>query len=471
MTAQELAYKPITELAQLIRSREISPVELVQTYLERIERYDGFLKSYITVCREEALQAAREAEKAVLAGQGLGPLHGIPIALKDQFFTRGIRTTCGSRIWSEFVPDYDATVVAKLREAGAIILGKLNMTEWATPLTLNFPYGQPRNPWNPDHDAGGSSTGSGIAPAAGLCAGAMGEDTGGSIRRPASYNSCVGLRPSWGRVSVHGVVPGSWSQDTAGPLTRTVADCALLLKAIAGYDPKDNVSANLPVPDYLRRLDGEVKGMRIGVIREALYADFIHPEVQAGVQTAAKLLEGLGATVEEVSIPLLPLTGVLSAATGSERTAFHWSYLMTRPRDFDAAVRKWELIPGLLPAGLYQRAMQARSLVRAQVLGACNRYSVLLSAALPAPPPTIEETKRPLRTREEASAQLKRFSFAAPSTVSATPAISIPGGFTRAGLPFGIQIIAKRFDEESVFRVAHAYEQHTEWHTRRPPLP
>ena len=467
---EELAYKPITELARLIRDREVSPVELVQAYLDRIDRYDDGLKAYITVLRDEALDAAREAESAVMAGGELGPMHGIPIGVKDQFYTRGVRTTCGSRIMAEFVPDYDATLVTRLRDAGAILLGKLNMTEFATPQTINFTFGQPRNPWNPDYEAGTSSAGSGIAPAAGLCAGAIGEDTGGSIRHPAAHDGCVGLRPSWGRVSLHGMVPGGWAKDTAGPLTRTVADCALMMGVIAGHDPQDPFSSTLPVPDYSASLHGDVKGMRIGIITELIHAEHIDPEVQAVVREAARVLEGLGAHVEEVSIPLAPIMGIVNAAIGSERIAIQWSDLMSRPRDYDVAVRRPALVPGLLPAALHQRALQALHLIRAQVLEACDRYDVLLSPTRPTPPALIEDTKKLPRSKEEALLALRRFSFTSPAALSATPAISVPCGFTQGGLPIGLQLQAKRFDEASVFRAAHAYEQATPWHTMRPPL-
>ena len=295
-TDAPLPYKPILELAHLIVTRQVSPVELTETYLDRIGRYDGALKSYITVLPDLARLAAKDAERSLVAGQPLGALHGIPLAYKDEFYTKGVLTTCGSSILSKFVPEYDATAVAKLGQAGAVLLGKLNMTEWATPLTLDFHYGQPCNPWNLEHDAGGSSTGSGSATAAALCAGSLGEDTGGSIRRPAAHNSCVGLRPSWGRVSMHGVIPDMWSQDTVGPLTRTVADCALMMNIIAGYDPNDIWSANLPVPDYTAVLDGNVKGMRVGIVKEILDAAHLHPEVRSRTKEAAKRFEGIGAT-------------------------------------------------------------------------------------------------------------------------------------------------------------------------------
>ncbi|MFQ6026937.1 MAG: amidase, partial [Dehalococcoidia bacterium] len=469
-TDAPLAYKPITELAHLIRTRQLSPVELTNLYLDRIGRFDGELKSYITVTPEIARAEAQEAERRLAAGENLGPLHGIPLAYKDEYYTRGVRTTCGSMILSEFVPDYDATAVAKLQQAGVTMLGKLNMTEWATPLTLEFPFGHPRNPWNLEHDAGGSSTGSGSATAAALCAASLGEDTGGSIRRPASHDSCVGLRPSWGRVSMHGVIPALWTQDTAGPLGRTVADCALLMNAIAGPDVNDPISANLPVPDYTAALGREVRGLRVGVVTEMLEADHIHPDVQASVREAVRRFEGMGAQVEEISLPLVTLCNLIAGATGSDRTALQWVNLKQHPDQYDAASRRFNLLPGVIPASLYQRVVQLRSLLRQQVLDACERFDILLTPCQPTPPPTIEDTKRPITTKAEALDDLRRYSLSTPAAIAGIPAISLPGGFSQERLPIGLQIMAKRYDEESVFQAAHAYEQHTTWHTMRPPV-
>ena len=465
-----LAYKPITELAHLVRTRQVSPVELTELYLNRIGEHDDQLRSYITVLPEAARQQAREAEAYLMAGGQLGPLHGIPMAYKDEFHTRGVRTTCGSIILSEFVPDHDATAVEKLADAGAIMLGKLNMTEWATPLTLEFAYGQPRNPWNLDHDAGGSSTGSGSATAAGLCAGSLGEDTGGSIRRPASHNSCVGLRPSWGRVSMYGVIPGMWAQDTAGPLGRTVADCALLMNLIAGHDPKDPWSANLPVPDYTAALTGDVKGLRVGVVRETMEAEHLHPEVKGSVEEAIRCFERLGASVEEISIPTIALSGVISGAGGSDRTALQWTYLNERPQQYDVATRRFSLLPAIVPASLYQRGLQLRSLLRSQILDARERFDVLVTPSQPTPPPRIEDTKVPLRSKDQALNDLRRFSFATAAAFAGIPAISVPCGFTQSGLPIGLQIMGKRFDDEGVLAAAYAYEQANPWQKMRPPV-
>jgi Asp-tRNA(Asn)/Glu-tRNA(Gln) amidotransferase A subunit family amidase len=352
-----LAYKPITELAHLIRTRHLSPGALTDLYLERIGQYNGALKSYITVVPERARREAHEAARALQQGVDVGSLHGIPLASKDEFSTTGVRTTCSSLRLSECVPDDDATTVATRHEAGAVMLGTLHMTAWATPLTLALPYGQPCHPWNVEHAAGGSSTGSGRAPAAALCAGAVGEDPGGSSRRPAAHTRCVGLRPSWGRGSLSGVIPAVWAQDTAGPLTRPVADWAFVMNGIAGYAPHALLSARLPGPDDTAGLDGAIRGMRVGVVKETLEAGPRHPEGKAAVAEALRRFDGLGATVEEVSLPTIPLSGVVSGAGGSDRPALQWKPLR-HSADHDAAARRFHLRPGLLPGALSQRARQ-----------------------------------------------------------------------------------------------------------------
>jgi len=291
-------------LAALVRSRQASPVELVRAYLDRIEQLDGRLRAYITVTRQGALDAARRAEETAGRSGALGPLHGVPFAVKDQFATRGVRTTAGSRILADHVPDEDATVVARLVAAGGILLGKLNLTEFALGGTIRFPFGQPRNPWNPAHDTGGSSAGSGVAAAAALAAVTLGEDTGGSVRTPASWCGVAGHRPTWGLVSRHGCIPLSWSLDAAGPLGRTVEDCALVLEIIAGHDTRDPLTARRPVPGYRAALTGEVRGLRVGVIRELTHGGETDPEVRDAVVAAAGVLGGLGAKVDEVSVPL-----------------------------------------------------------------------------------------------------------------------------------------------------------------------
>ena len=286
MDKADIPYLSAAELSRLLKSREVSPVEATESYLERIDQVDGKLNSYITVCEHEALQAAREAEGAIARGDWLGPMHGIPVAVKDQFYTKGIRTTGGSKIFAELVPDEDATVMANLKAAGAVLLGKLNMSEFAMAEIFDHPYGTPRNPWDLERNPGMSSSGSGAATAAFLCSTSLGEDTGGSIRSPANWCGLVGLRPTCGRVSRYGVIGASWSLDTVGPISRTVEDCAMTFQAIAGYDPKDPYTWNVPVPDYCSALDGNIKGIRVGAIKERVESELVDPEYRDAVGKA-----------------------------------------------------------------------------------------------------------------------------------------------------------------------------------------
>ena len=312
MDKADIPFLPVSELSELIKNRTVSPVEVVEAYLERIDRLNSKLYAYLSVCREEALEAARESEQALIGGEHRGPLHGVPFAVKDQLNTAGIRTTSGTPIFNEFVPTEDATVIAKLKSAGAILLGKLNMTEFGT-TGLSHAFDTARNPWDLERYTGGSSSGSGGATAAFMCATSLGEDTGGSVRGPASWCGLVGLRPTWGRVSRHGLRPGMWSMDTIGPLTRTVEDCAITLQAIAGYDPHDTYTWDVAVPDYHQALNSNLAGTRVGVIKELLYTDLVEPEVREAVSRAAGSLAELGAQVEEVSIPITNHANTISS--------------------------------------------------------------------------------------------------------------------------------------------------------------
>ena len=464
-----LAYKTITELGHMLRTKQVSSVELTQMYLDRVARFDDELRSYVTVTTELALEQAARADEALARGEAAGPLAGIPLAHKDEFFTKDILTTCGSSILSEFVPDFDATPIARFHEAGAVMLGKLNMTEFASPVTWVFPYGQPRNPWNLEHDAGGSSTGSGIAVAAALCAGSLAEDTGGSIRRPASNNGAVGIRPTLGRVSTHGMIASSWNQDTAGPIARSVADCALLLEAVAGFDANDLMSARLPVPAYSSMLDGDIRGMRVAVVKEAIDAPHLDPRIRQLALDAIGVLRSLGAEVEEVSLPLVTLSGLINNALHSPRVALQWTHLNGTPELYDAGVRRNTLLSALVPAATYHRALQLRSQLRAQTLGALERFDVAVAPAYAQFPPRIADTKSEPATKEASVEQMRRYGFHTPANYSGAPAMSVPMGFSGDGLPMGLHVMAKRFDETSIFRVAHAYEQATPWHTMRPP--
>ena len=468
----DLAYLSAARLAALVQERQVSPVELVKTYLERIDRFDARLRAYITVLPEAALEAARKAEAAVMRGESLGPLHGVPYAVKDQFATAGVRTTLGSRILEHHVPVEDATVVARLNEAGGVLLGKLNLTEFALGGTQRFPFGQPRNPWNVDHDPGGSSSGSGIAVAAALCAASLGEDTGGSVRTPASWCGVVGLRPTWGRVSRHGSFPLSWSMDTAGPLTRTVEDSARLLQVIAGYDPGDPLTSRRPVPDYSVALRDGVRGLRVGIIRELTFGAETDAEVRAAVVDAARRLEGLGAVMEEISLPFLSLAGaIFMALADSDGAGLHQHWLRTRPMDYDQGTRRRLLAASLIPAATYHQAARARALLRARLRDALGRYDLLLCPTAHQAAPPIATGRAAITTRQEVAGRFfTRRSYVTPAALAGTPAIALPCGFTRSGLPLSLQLLGRPFDEATLLRAAYAYEHDTEWTRRRPAL-
>jgi aspartyl-tRNA(Asn)/glutamyl-tRNA(Gln) amidotransferase subunit A len=467
----ETAYLGAARLAALVRDKQVSPVELVRLYLDRIDRLDGRLRAYITVCRETALEAARRAEAAVMRSEARGPLWGIPFAVKDQFETAGIRTTVGSRLLEGHVSTSTATVVDRLQRAGGILLGKLNLTEFALGGTVRFPFGQPRNPWNTDHDPGGSSSGSGIATAAGLCAVALGEDTGGSIRTPASWCGVVGLRPTWGRVSRHGSFPLAWSLDAAGPITRTVEDAAIVLQVIAGHDPLDALTSRRPVPDYPGALTGDVRGLTVGVIRELTSGAETTDEVRTAVTAAARALGGLGARVDEVSLPLLPLAGaVFMALADSDGAGLHQRWLRTRPLDYDQGTRRRLLTASLLPAARYHEAARARALIRRQMLEALDRFDVLLCPPAHQPAPPIATGAAPITDRSQVAGRFfTRRSYVAPASLAGVPAVAVPCGFSATGLPLSVQLIGRRYDEAGLLRVAHAYERATGWSARRPP--
>jgi aspartyl-tRNA(Asn)/glutamyl-tRNA(Gln) amidotransferase subunit A len=472
MTAQDMVFQPITQLAPLVAQRKVSPGELVQAYLDRILTFDERLHAYITVCTDEALAAARQAEAEITRGHYRGALHGIPVAVKDQFLTKGIRTTGGAKIFGDLIPDVDATIIRRLYEAGAIVLGKLNLSEFAFGGTRVHPYGTPHNPWSLEYSPLGSSSGSGVAVAACLCAAALGEDTGGSARLPAAACGIVGLRPTFGLVSRHGVMPASWSMDTAGPMTRTVADCAVLLQAIAGYDPQDRTSSRHPIPDYGCHLGAGVRRVRIGVIRELLDPKINDREVQAAVEHAVARYRELGAIVQEVSIPLITLAAaIFIAICDTDGANVHEQLIRSRAQDYDAATRTRIFSASLLPANLYHRAQRARGLLRRQMMAALEEVDVLLSPSMATPPPKIGDDITSYRSKADVIARMfGARSYSTPYSLAALPAVSIPCGFTAENLPIGLQIGGKPFDEATVLRVAAAYEASIDWHTRRPML-
>ncbi len=466
MVRNELPLHSASALASLIESKEASPVEVVDAYLQRIDDLDFKFNSFITVLRDRALEEARQAEKEILAGNYRGPMHGIPVGVKDQIWTKGIRTTGGSRILADFVPDDDATVITNLRNAGAILLGKTNLTEFAvTGFTHRF--STPRNPWDLNISAGGSSSGSGAATAAFLCATSLGEDTGGSIRRPAAWCGIVGLRPGWGRVSRYGLMRGVWSMDTIGPISRTVEDAAITLSAIAGYDPKDPTTWNTPVPDYRQALNRDIRGLRVGIVSELLHSDMVEPDVAAAVSDAAGTLAELGADVEEVSIPLAAHANAIAGALLAVEPALNMkSWAQERLHDFGHDNRIGLLTGSLVPAQAYQKAQKLRALLREDVLAAFRSYDVLVMPTSGRQAVPLQEDP-PVTSKETAS----RLPFMRTNTfnLAGAPAISVPCGFGGRGLPVGLQIAGPPGGEEMVFKLAHAYEQNTPWHTMRPP--
>ena len=471
MAKESICYLSATELGARIAAGEVSSAEATELYLERIALLDGNYASYITVTAERARSDAQQADAEIAAGNRRGPLHGVPVAVKDQFDTAGIVTTNGSTILAENVPGDDATVMAKLRDAGTVLLGKLNMSEYASGDAFRHPYGRPRNPWDTRRNPGTSSSGSGAATAAFLCATSLGEDTGGSIRGPAAFCGLVGIRPTFGRVSRHGVFGASWSMDTVGPISRTVTDCAHTLAAIAGHDPKDAQTWDVPVPDYAAALDGNVRGLKLGIVVERVHSDANDPEVREAVMAATKVLAGQGAEVRDVSIPLIVNSSEISyAIISSDAAMLNWDIIATeRLRELDHNNQVRLLMGSVIPAKAYQKAMRLREALRRQILATLEDVDALIMPASSVPATPIPESAG-LGTKADVIAGFKgRRGFTAPFNLANLPALSINCGFTASGLPIGLQIAGQAFDETTLFRLAYAYEQATEWGERRPP--
>jgi aspartyl-tRNA(Asn)/glutamyl-tRNA(Gln) amidotransferase subunit A len=459
-SADELLSFDVAALSEKLRRREISPVELAEAYLSRIEHFDKRYAAYITITADHARKAAKEAETEITRGQWRGPFHGIPVALKDLCYTRGILTTGGSRILQNFVPDYDCTLWARLKEQGAILLGKLNLHEFASGATTTNPHwGTCRNPYNPQRIPGGSSGGSGVAIVAKMAAATIGTDTGGSIRIPAAFCGCIGLKQTWSRVSRYGVIPLSDSLDHAGPITRSVRDAALMLRVIAGYDPDDGTSSREPVPDYSAACERTVKGMRVGVIKELMRGP--SSEVIESINRALKCLRDLGIEIEEVSIPAIETCSTIATnIMWAESSEYHREWMRSRPEDYGFDVRR-SLEAGMLtPAVNYVRAQRARPAVLAQALDAMEGRTVLLAPTAALPAPIIDKGGRALAPDGHAVNMLTAvLRFTAPFNVTGQPALAIPTGMSSDGLPLSMQVIGRPFDEASVFAVAAAYEK------------
>ncbi|MFA4902370.1 MAG: Asp-tRNA(Asn)/Glu-tRNA(Gln) amidotransferase subunit GatA [Desulfobaccales bacterium] len=477
----------ISKLAPLLASGEVSPQEVTEACLTRIKERDGELNTFITVDEPGARAMAEEAA-ARFKRNDATPLTGIPLALKDVMVTRGLRTTCGSRILENFVPPYDAFVCARLRQAGAVILGKLNMDEFAMgSSTENSAFGPSRNPWNRDYIPGGSSGGSAAAVAADLCIASLGSDTGGSIRQPASLCGVVGLKPTYGRVSRYGLVAYASSLDQIGPLTKEVRDAAILLQAIAGHDPKDSTSVNEPVPDYQERLGREIKGLKVGVPKEFFGAG-LDPEVEAAVKAALQTLTGLGADLIEVSLPhteyAVATYYVLAVAEASSNLARYDGvkygfradgkslldmYAQTRSQGFGAEVRRRIMLGTYtLSAGYYDayyiKASQVRALIRRDFETAYQQCQVIATPVAPTPAFRLGE-----KVDDPLTMYLSDI-FTISANLGGIPGISVPCGFSSGGLPIGLQLLGPVFGEADLFQVAYAFEQATDFHRRKPPF-
>ncbi len=452
----DLCFLPAADLARHIAAGDISSVEATRAYLERIEQHDPLLRAFITVDADGALGAARAADNAPTAERNQ-PLHGVPIAIKDNILTRQLRTTGGSRVLADWVPDRDAPVVRRLREAGAVILGKTNLHEFAYGGTCtNVEFGAVRNPWNPEHVPGGSSGGSGVAVAAGLCAAALGTDTAGSVRLPACQCGVVGLKPTYGRTSIQDVLPLAWSLDHVGPITRTVEDAAVLLEVLAETPPPARSAVG-------------IRGMRLGVPR-GYFFDGLQSDVLAAVEQALQVLRDLGATVEDVEWPAVHLS---NSATWTiilaEAIAFHRPWFRAHPERYAPETRANLELGELLPAADYIQAQRVRAVLQQQARDIHARVDALVTPMLAITPPRIGQTT------VEVGGKVKEINpvfirLADPFNLTGQPAISVPCGFGTDGLPIGLQIAAAASAEHTVLRVASAYESATEWHLRRPPL-
>jgi aspartyl-tRNA(Asn)/glutamyl-tRNA(Gln) amidotransferase subunit A len=457
-------YLTLAEAAQLIARGELSPVELTQAHLDRIEGLEPKLNCFITLTPDAALESARRAESEIQGGDHRGTLHGLPLALKDLFETKGVRTTAGSRFFADWIPEEDAFVVERLNAAGAVNLGKLNMHEIALGVTTNsLHYGACHNPWALDRTPGGSSGGSAAALAAGLCMGALGSDTGGSIRIPASLCGVVGLKPTFGRISLRGVFPLSWNLDHPGPMARSVEDVTLLLQVIAGYDPDDPVSVDVPVSDYMSQLKGGVRGWRVALAGDPFFTKG-DPQVLSAVRAALEVFAGFGAQVTEVEIP-----GGYDAASAnglmvtSDAAAFHRQRLQEEPERFGADIRQRLETGAAFSSSEYSLARRTQSILRRQFERFFSEYDLLLTATTPIAAPPLEGPDAVEQART-----LTRFT--SPFNLTGLPAISLPCGFTDDGLPIGLQIVTRPWGEGALLRAANAYEKATDWHQRRPIL-
>ena len=462
--SQDLAYLTLKDASELVRRKTVSPVELTATCLKRIEAYNPSLNAFITVTRDQAMETARAMEAEQRRGKWRGPLHGIPIAFKDNIDTAGVRTTAASELFKDRIPSEDAEVVRRLKNAGAVLLGKTNLHEFAYGGTSSVSYfGPVHNPWMLDRIPGGSSGGSAAATAAGLCFGSLGTDTGGSVRIPACCCGVVGFKPTYGRVSNRGVVPLSWTLDHVGPLCRTVEDAALLLGVIAGYDELDPSSVETAVPDYRSAFKMQAAKLRLGILRTPFF-DGVDPEIAKAVSAAIEVLRKLAPTVAEVSLPSLgiPLDEVYTKVRGVEAYTYHAQWIAESPEKYQTPTRQRMIEnAAAVKAVAYAEARRQVHVLRRAIQKTFASVDLLITPTLPSPPVEITEGT---------SATAVSIRNTSPFNVLGLPAISVPCGFTAAGLPIGLQIVGAPFAESTVLTLAHAYEGETEWHKRHPKL-
>ena len=473
MIKSDIPFLSATDLGILIKSKELSPVEAVTAYLDRIQEINPKLNAYITVCADRALDQAKQAEQEINNGNYLGPLHGVPVAVKDQIHSAGIVTTDASKIRSDFVPQENATVLENLNNSGAILLGKLNLSEFALGDPISSAYGPARNPWDLERNPGTSSTGSGAATAGFLCATSLGEDTGGSIRGPAANCGLVGLRPTWGRVSRYGVDGACWSIDTIGPISRTVSDCAITIGSIAGHDPKDRYTSNIPVPDFVNLLNGNLKGLKIGLVMDFLDSDElgVTSATKEAVVAAAEHFRTLGAEVLEISMPLAKYTGtVIRTITHTDRVSLFPDRIRTRASDHHHNTKIAFMAANLIPAQVYYKAQKLREMVRTEVMEAFKSVDVLIQPTSSGPAGKIN-LEPGVRNIEQAKKDLIEGSYRGIYSLAGVPALSICCGFTDIDgktLPLALQIAGRPFDEATVLNTAYAYEQSNSWKDIRP---
>jgi amidase len=466
MDIDEACNLDLTAVAERLRTGAISSVALTEAMLARISRLDPKLKSYATVTPDLALDQARAADEALAAGRTLGPLHGVPIAVKDLCWTKGIPTAAGTTIHRDFRPSRDATVVARLAAAGAVLLGKLQMTEGAFG-THHPKVAPPVNPWNAAHYVGVSSSGSGAATAASLCFGSLGSDTGGSIRFPSTMNGITGLKPTWGRVSRFGVFALADSMDHVGPMTRSAADAAAMLGVIAGADRDDPTAVPDPVPDYMAALGQPVRGLRIGIDRR-FNGENVEPDVVRVTEDAAAALADLGATVIDVRVPSVDdVVAGWTVLCGIECALAHEATYPARAGDYGPRLA-WLIDLGRRASGLDMARIEGhRARLRGEMAGLFAGIDLLLVPVMPTASPTIAQIEGEASQPE---ARLRRLRFTAPFDMTGQPTITLPGGATAAGMPVGFQLVGRSLDEATVLRAGHAFQTATDWHKRRPPV-